>query len=188
MTAIEKLITDIASAIGKIPGTPKDFDQLSQHIQSRTGEPISSSTLKRLWGYLPSESTPSLYTLNLLSRYLGYKSWEDFQQGGFTDEHQSDPVMSRHLNVAEELCKGDRLRLTWHPDRICDVEYEGDLHFKVLRSEKTRILADDTFDCGLIIENEPLYIDNLRQGDLPPVTYVCGKKTGVRFERIISEE
>ena len=32
------------------------------------------------------------------------------------------------------------------------------------------------------LEGEPLYLDNLRQGSAPPIAYVCGKKSGVRFE------
>jgi hypothetical protein len=34
----------------------------------------------------------------------------------------------------------------------------------------------------LQVEGEPLYLDNLRQGSAPPIAYVCGKKSGVRFE------
>ncbi len=32
------------------------------------------------------------------------------------------------------------------------------------------------------VEGEPLYLDNLRLGSAPPIAYVCGKKSGVRFE------
>jgi hypothetical protein len=42
----------------------------------------------------------------------------------------------------------------------------------------------DTFLCGLIIEGEPLYLDELQHNNEPPVAYVCGKKGGVRFEKL----
>lgn len=45
-----------------------------------------------------------------------------------------------------------------------------------------RLREGDTFECSLIIEGEPLYLDNLKQGELPAIAYVCGKKTGVFFE------
>lgn len=35
---------------------------------------------------------------------------------------------------------------------------------------------------SMIVEGEPLYLDNLRQDGRPPIAYVCGKKTGVWFE------
>ena len=184
MNAIGKLRADIESAIGKAVETPKDFDHLKTLIQSRAGESLSTSTLKRLWGYLPSKNDPSLHTLNILSHFLGYMSWKQYQETATDNSQESDPVLARHLNVKDELCTGDRLRLTWHPGRICDVKYLGGLRFQVLASENTRIQAGNTFECSLIIENEPLYIDNLQQDGHPPVAYVCGKKTGVRFERL----
>ena len=50
-------------------------------------------------------------------------------------------MISRHLIVDEELCVGDRLRLTWHPGRVCDVEYLGGSQFKVLESQNTRTIS-----------------------------------------------
>ena len=90
--------------------------------------------------------------------------------------------MSRKLNVQDDLNVNDKLLLTWHPNRQCEIIYMGNLAFRVLASSNTRILSGDTFTCSLFMEGEPLYIDNLRQGDKPPVAYVCGKKSGIRFE------
>lgn len=90
--------------------------------------------------------------------------------------------MCRSLSVTEELSRGDRVRLTWHPDRTCDIEYHGNLHFEVVASENTRLKVGDTFECSLIVEGEPLYLDHLRQPGRPPVSYVCGKKSGVLFQ------
>ena len=90
--------------------------------------------------------------------------------------------MSRQLSVAKELNVGEHLRLTWQPDRVCDIEYLGDLQFRVIASENTRLKPGNTFECSLIIEGEPLYLDHLRQGAMPAIAYVCGKKTGVWYE------
>jgi hypothetical protein len=87
--------------------------------------------------------------------------------------------------VAQTLNRGDRLRLIWQPDRVCDIEYLGELDFRVVASENTRLHEGDMFQYSLIIEGEPLYLDNLRQGNRPPIAYVCGKKAGVNFEFLI---
>lgn len=47
-----------------------------------------------------------------------------------------------------------------------------------IRFENSRHLKGDEGQ----VEGEPLYLDNLRQGSAPPIAYVCGKKSGVRFE------
>jgi hypothetical protein len=98
------------------------------------------------------------------------------------DEQPSSVSLSRHLSVVDGLTRGDRLRLTWNPGRVCDVEYNGSLHFRVVASKNTKLKPNDTFLCSLIIEGQPLYLDQLNQGDNPPAAYICGKQGGVRFE------
>ena len=97
-------------------------------------------------------------------------------------DQQSSPVLGRRLSVKDSLCVGNKLRLTWQPGRVCDIEYLGDLRFQVTSSKNTRLHEGDTFECSLIVEGEPLYLDNLRQGNRPPVAYICGKKSGVRYD------
>ena len=58
--------------------TPKDFEFLSEQIFDSLHQHISPTTLKRLWGYLPEPSEPRLSTLNLLSEFIGYDSWDAF--------------------------------------------------------------------------------------------------------------
>ena len=183
----EQLRTDIETALNRKLVTPKDFDFLREHIFSRLHVLVSRTTLMRIWGYVNEEVEPSNSTLRILSQFLGYRDWEAYCQNALLPkEQQSSPVMSRRLSVANELSRGERLRLTWQPQRVCDVEYLGELTFRVIASENTRLLVGDTFQCSLIVEGEPLYLDNLRQGNRPPIAYVCGKKTGVWFDNDIS--
>lgn len=179
----DRLKTDIETALHRQMKTPKDFDYLRERIFARLHVLLSRTTLMRLWGYVAEPVAPRESTLDVLARFLGYCSWTDYQaQALLPKEQQSSPVMSRRLSVAAELCRGDRLRLTWQPDRVCDVVSEGGTSFRVEASANTRLGVGDTFECGLIIEDEPLYIDNLRQQGRPPVAYVCGKRSGVRYE------
>ena len=184
-----QLRTDIETALKKKLQTPKDFEYLRERIYARLHTLVSRTTLMRLWGYVDEEVTPRKGTLDILSRFLGYLDWESYQENAsLPKEQQSSPVMSRKLNVNSDLYIGERLRLTWQPDRVCDVEYLGELSFRVIASENTRIQPGDTFQCSLIVEGEPLYLDNLRKGDgsssAETIAYVCGKKTGVNFEHL----
>ena len=165
--------------------TPRDFDLLSESIHRRTGEMLSRNTLRRIWGGMNDVAQPHRSTLSILARFVGYTGYEAFQEqlaSGGGDV--SAPVLGRRLTVSTSMKKGDRLRLTWQPDRVCDVEYNGSLHFCIIDSKNTRLKAGDTFLCGLIIEGEPLYLDEWQHEDEPAVSYVCGKRGGVRFERI----
>ena len=177
---------DIEKAINKEVRTPKDFEELRARIYERLHLMVSSTTLKRIWGYLNDNVQTRPGTLDILAQYIGYSNFRDYTNSKvqYQEEIQSSPVMSRKLNVQDDLKVNDKLLLTWHPSRQCEIIYMGNLTFRVLESCNTRILSGDTFTCSLFIEGEPLYIDNLRQGSRPPVAYVCGKKSGIRFERI----
>ena len=189
MIPYEQLRTDIETALKKKLQTPKDFEFLRERIYARLHILVSRTTLMRLWGYVDEEVTPRKGTLDILSKFLGYRDWLQYQENAcLAKEQQSSPVMSRKLSVKSDLYIGERLRLTWQPGRVCDVEYLGNQSFRVIASENTRIQPGDTFQCSLIIEGEPLYLDNLRKGDgsssAETIAYVCGKKTGVNFEHL----
>ena len=56
-----------------------DFDKLSQEIFDTTGESLSLSTLKRLFGKVSYHNLPSVYTLNVLARFTGFNDWTSFK-------------------------------------------------------------------------------------------------------------
>ena len=173
----------IEEMMGRKMQTPKDFEQLRDRIYSRQRVLISTSTLKRVWGYLSSQSEPRQATLDTLSFFLGYADYAAFCQSLSDDGlPASSPIVSRHINVRDDLVENEELTLYWQPGRICRVRYIGHLQFLVLSSERTRLKEGDYFQCSLIVEGEPLYLTNLLQKGRLATTYVCGKKGGVRFE------
>ena len=56
----------------------RNFEQLSEKILADTGSSISSNTLKRLWGRIPYQSTPSTFTLDTLARFIDFENWSAF--------------------------------------------------------------------------------------------------------------
>ncbi len=159
--------------------TPGDFERLSSKIFDFQHVTISVSTLKRIWGYAGLSTTPRLFTLDTLSRLAGYKDYKAFMESvGQSTVSQSHLFLYDAL-TADELTKGARLQLSWLPDRLCVVEHLGKGEFTVIQAENTKIKEGDTFKCHLFINHEPLYIDHLQHGDLPPVRYVAGRQDGV---------
>jgi len=57
-----------------------DFEHLSQKIFDKTRVQLSISTLKRIWGKVRYENSPTTATLNALAGFLGYESWREFRQ------------------------------------------------------------------------------------------------------------
>ena len=81
----QDLVKECLTEIFKLNGyddvtklTQRDYEHISNTIEAKTTILISVSTLKRL---LHGEFTriPQTATLNAISSYLGYKSWQDFK-------------------------------------------------------------------------------------------------------------
>ena len=181
---IRHLIERIEKMAGFHPCHPKEFDRLRTIIYNRTGELLSSTTLKRLWGYLDEPLNTRESTLTILANSLGYSDWKAccHRLDNPEEDDPSSPILGKCLNVINHLKPGDTLTLTWNPERRCLVRYEGDGKFKVVESEKTRLRPDDTFFCHIIIPGYPLYLSELRQGSNPPIGYVCGRgEGGIQF-------
>lgn len=163
--------------------TPRDFDSLSEAIFRRIRTLVSPTTLKRIWGYIDEPVRPRLSTLDVLARFVGYPDFRRFEKGLTTAaDVQSDVSLAYSIDTSE-LSPGSRLTLRWLPDRRCRLRYLGDHRFEVVEAENTKLAVGDTFRCLLIVEGEPLFLDALVHHGQPPVTYVAGRKDGVRIER-----
>lgn len=175
------LCLEVEKTACRMMQTPRDFDSLVEKIFSRTHERVSASTLKRLWGYLDSDVQPRRFTLDVLSRYVGYADYDSFLSR--SGESESNLILSRRLRAAD-LFVGQQVRLTWLPDRVCVVRHEGEGRFVVEEAQHTKLSAGDTFVCHLVIDHEPLYLDALIHEGGAPTAYVAGRDHGVCFELI----
>lgn len=187
---IKEVKRALEEAVGIKIETPKDFVRLREVIAARTGQYISTTTLKRIWGYLNEPLATRISTYNLLVQTLGYLNWEDFLKRNDKPSEKkiaSSPQFGRSINVNADLKAGEELKLYWHPERICHIKYEGDFKFKVLESKNTRLKPGYTFRCHLILAGHPLYLSEVTKGDSRPMAYVCGKlHGGIQFEKIES--
>lgn len=183
---IYELRLRIETSIKRKIQTPADFDFLRGIIWERTHEQISTSTLKRLWGYVDGVDNARNSTLNVLSKALGYENWDAFILKLKSENvDNSDLVMSESVS-SSDLKIGDRLMIAWQPNRVCRLKYLGDNQFEVMESHNSKLKVGDTFRCGLFILGEPVYINDLRQnnGTGEPKLFVIGNKSGLTKLRV----
>lgn len=83
----------------------EDFENLSDKIFDKTGVRLSVSTLKRIWGRVNYNSSPSLSTLNTLARFLDYGNWRDFEQKNADDSPASPAsgASAQHSSLTADL-------------------------------------------------------------------------------------
>ena len=161
----------------------RDFEQLSHLLLSHTRERLSPTTLKRLWGYLKNEEVETRpHTLNVLAQFVSYKNYEDFcASADRLDEVQSG-VKAEENVTTENMRRGQRLVITWRPDRRIVVRHLGNSQFEIVEAKNTKLSVGDMFRCHLMIQHEPLYLDEVAHLGQPAMVYVAGQKDGVVIE------
>ena len=104
-----RLLEIVEARIGRKMQTPKDFEYLSEQIFDSLHQHISPTTLKRLWGYLSEPSEPRMSTLNLLSRFVGYDSWDAFCKQGDEDM----PAAPAPVQPSKREGRGKMMVVAW---------------------------------------------------------------------------
>lgn len=73
-----QLIEAVEKRFGKKVSYQRDCKTLSEKVFEQTHEYISPATLRRLFGFLKTNSKPTRVTLDILARYCGYSHWQNF--------------------------------------------------------------------------------------------------------------
>lgn len=182
-TNLQKIIEKI---VGREMLTPRDFDFLSIRILDITGQYLSAITLKRLWGYLGEKYKiePRNSTLNILAQAAGYTNWESYYKD-FTGESKAQSAFLNNRTLyTNQLAQKSLVELKWEPNRKVVIKHNGFEVFEVVESINSKLSVGDTFRCGLIIENEPMFLQGIIHKGQTYNSYVCGSESGVKFKVI----
>lgn len=176
----------IAKSVNMKMRSTSDFAFLSGSIQERVHESVGVNTLKRLWGCLGVTVAPRKSTLNILSRYVGFRNWDDFVEYNNSEAQSA----SSHIELANHVCArdlrvGSRIRIAWNPGRVCVLEYLGLETFRVIESENSKLSPGNTFHATLFVEGHPLMIDYLVQETSAEALYVAGSNGGLTQVEIL---
>ena len=177
----------ICEAAGCEAESPADFYNITAFIEGRTREIIGLSTVKRLWQYKGLTSKPRLATLNILAKSVGYSSFDDFCKHYGSCDPSSDIVLGQNLK-ASDLFPGEQVMLRWNPGREIIIEYLGNSTFRVVRSEKSKLSANDTFQAAFFAIGHAAMLANVIHGDSSWPLYEIGQVSGLTFIRRLSHQ
>lgn len=169
--------------------THGDFLRLSAGIEFTLREHMSESTLERLWGYSTRRyDTVSVRTLNVLCRFIGIHSWEQFCESLSSEGRDSELFTGSTINAAD-LAVGTRIRIGWLPDRMCTVRYLGDNRFVAEETQNSTMQSGDTFSCLQFQKGRELHLDDFRKADPSErFRYVVGINSGLTTLEVIPPE
>ena len=126
---------------------PSDCEILSLDIEGKTGVRIGATTLKRLIGFANDERQPHASTLDVIARYLGYAHWEELQK--IEDRGNSDFSSSDEELRSSDLQTGQKVEITYLPDRRLVLAYQGGNHYNSRLAESPAYHPSEFFDSSI---------------------------------------
>lgn len=178
---LQHLIERVGQQFGHTIATSTDFEILSLDIERDTGDHLSASTLKRLWGYVSLHPVPRIATLDILARYIGHKSFQDFCQQLRSGESNPSDFFGTSCISVKELREGERVRIGWAPDRLVEMRYLGNFEFVVEASRNSQLRAGDRFQLSDIISGCPLCISRILRNGKYTRPYIAAMKEGLNL-------
>lgn len=185
---IEELKLLVEQKYGRVLGTTTDFDEFSIHLAKRMENHVSSSTLKRLWGYVGDSHKPRIFTLDILAQYLGHQNFSQFVAWLKTSTRYNSSFFNAEQLVSNEIKAGMTIEIGWSPNRLISLLYLGDSHYEVLRSENSKMKTGDKFVTGCFIKGQPLYLPFIIRDAKRTAPFVAGRNGGLTIIRTVTRE
>ncbi|MBQ0115679.1 MAG: hypothetical protein KBT10_07400 [Bacteroidales bacterium] len=178
MKLSQEIINKILDKAGVTMGTPALGSRLSEIIQAETGERLGVNTVNRLMGIYEDGSNPRRFTLEVVSRYLGYNTYEELIKNSENDNSSFLNKVSGDI-VSADLKQGALVTITYRPDRMIMLRHEeGDLYI-VVRSENSKLLKGDLCTVAHLRSGFPFYVTSVIRNDQNLGRYIAGEDGGV---------
>ncbi len=172
---IERMKEEIRGKLKHSLDSPTDFDYLALQVKIVTGEDISSTTLKRFYGYINSQSTTRRSSLSILARYQGYLGWSDYVKKSVVNSG----FLSTKVIMSSTVGDGDLIEVEWGDDRSVTFVALGNNMFAVMKSENSMLLAGDKLEVMMFVLNQPLQIKNVIRDGSNMGSYTAGLNGGL---------
>lgn len=181
---VSYLLSEVEAKYGRRISTSADFESLSVVIEHSIGDLISSSTLKRLWGYVTLNPTPRIATLDVLARYVGYKNFRSFCESlKDSKAFVSDFFNADYLSV-DDLKSGDLVTIGWMPNRKVVMKYNGSRTLEVVESHNSKLSEGDSFELNEIIIGYPMVISRILRNGEYTSSYIAGQQGGISYMKV----
>lgn len=156
---------------------PSDVEYLSYDIEKNTGQRVSTTTLKRLLGFVKAIQEPRLFTLDAVARYIDFKNWDELMMS-LNKKGNSDYVSIEEIKV-DSLEIGEKINFTYSPNRNVSLQYLGNRRFRVIESENSKLQIDDEVEVCYFILNYPLIVEHVYRKNIDLGTFTAGKISGI---------
>ena len=173
----------IEAKFGSAIRYPKDCEALSKSIYTNCKKHISSSTLKRLFGFVKNVKQPHGHTLDVVANYVGYKHWEELLHNIDKDENSS--FFLAQSVEAKSLKAGNKIEFSYEPNRKVVLKYLGKNSFDVINSINSKLKVGDVIKLSSIVLHHNLLASDVKRNGISLGKFTAGKLNGITKLKII---
>ena len=184
---IAELLLQVEKAYAKPLNSSTDFEELSIQLKYKLGMSLSSSTLKRLWGYVNDAHSPRPQTLDVLARYLGHADFKDFCMWLKHTTAYNSSFFSAKRILVEDLNPGMEVEIGWSPNRYLRLRYEGNDLFEVKESHQSKLLVGDRFEVVSFMMGQPLFLPYVWRSGERLSSFLAGRNGGLTLLNTLSD-
>ena len=185
---IEELKSLVEKKNRKLLSTTTDFDEFSIKLKKVLSKDISSSTLKRIWGYVNDSHKTRKYTLDILANYIGHENYDAFVMWLKTSTRYNSSFFNACQILRSELATGQLIEIGWRPNRLLRLRYLGSSNYEVVEAKNSKLLVGDRFTTGCFIKGQSLLLPFIDRGNKRLPSFVAGRNNGLSMLVIINQE
>lgn len=176
---IAELLSLVEDKYTKSLRTTTDFDEFSFELKKSLGRSISTSTLKRLWGYVSDAHAPRIGTLDILSQYLGYNNFTAFSKWLKTSVVYNSSFFSTDQILTSTLQVGRTVEIGWSPNRVVRLTYCGENRFEVTDAVHSKLKVGDQFEASCFQIGQPLVLPYILRDGMKTPPFIAGRNGGL---------
>lgn len=185
---IIELLNAVEKKYGHRLQTTTDFDEFSLFLKSKYNYLLSTSTLKRLWGYVNDEHKPRTQTLNLLCQYIGFSFFSEFCHHLKTSTAYNSSFFSTKQIQSKDLNVGDQVEIGWAPNRYVLLNYKGENVYQVLHAKESKLQEGDCFETACFLLGQPLLLSYISRDGHRTAPFIAGRNGGLTLINQIIHE
>lgn len=176
---IEELLKLVRRKYAKGLNTTTDFEEFTLHLKALNVGEVSTSTMKRLFGYVNDIHTPRMFTLNVLSKYIGFIDFMSFCSDLKTSPLYNSSFFSAEQILTKDLTPGDEIEIGWAPNRYILLSFKGDVYFEVIESKQSKLLVGDCFETISFQKGQPLLLPYILRDTQRTPPFIAGRNGGL---------
>ena len=156
-------------------------ERLAMDIESSIGERLGFTTFKRLLGFTSEHAEPRQSTLEILARYLGFKSYGELENA-INNRGDSNFDGKAKSIAAYRLPADANINISYSPNRRLKLKHIKDDEFIVIESANGSLQTEDKIFVDSLTTGLPMIAkDVIRNGERLG-RYVAGGKFGITIE------